>query len=62
MVVVVVQLGVAGNSRKGWGTAKTLVLFIGSLRRFEGKISLRRWGSPVEAVLGCRPDSRPLAR
>jgi hypothetical protein len=41
---------------------KTTVLFIGSLRRFEGKISPRRWGSPVEAVLGCRPDSRPPAR
>jgi hypothetical protein len=41
---------------------KTTVLFIGSLRRFEGKISPRRWGSPVEAVLGCRPDSLPPAR
>jgi hypothetical protein len=41
---------------------KTPVLFIGSLRRFVGKKSPRRWGSPVEAVLGCRSDSRPPAR
>jgi hypothetical protein len=41
---------------------KTPVLFIGSLRRFAGKKSPRRWGSPVEAVPRCRPDSRPPAR
>jgi hypothetical protein len=37
---------------------ETQVLFIGSLRRFERGISPRRWGSPVEAVLGGRPNSR----
>jgi hypothetical protein len=41
---------------------KTSVLFIGSLRRFEGKISPQWWGSPVEAVLRCRSDSRSPAR
>jgi hypothetical protein len=41
---------------------KTSVLFIESLRRFDGKKSPRPWGSLVEAVLGCRPDSRPPAR
>jgi hypothetical protein len=61
--------GGGGAIGRCWGledwvgtSEKTSVLFIGSLRRFEGKISPRWWGSPVEAVLECRPDSRPPAR